>query len=201
MSIPLLKTNQQLLAISKYKPNTEEFTEDYAGLSDDDKLRWERLYNYNQNRAKGLTRNGIRYSDADKYNEVIDEININRKDFIQNSFDKAWKVPTSKWLKDRRDQIIRTMQGEAPRDANNDNVITSKEARNHYRNLKRGYKQIYTHNRMAAPEDRINISNFHVATKPLEKYKGPNALTDEELKSNTFNKKNGGQLKYYKPKK
>lgn len=199
MSTSPLKTNQQLLGISKYKPNTEEFTEDYADLSDDDKLRWERLYNYNQNRANALTINGTRYSNEDEYNVAVDKANAGRSAFIQNSFDKAWKEPTSGWLQKRRTQIINTMQGTAPR-GGNDGVVSSKEARDHYRNLKRGYRKIYAYNK-ANPNTPINMSNFRAATKPLEKYKGPAALTAEDLQNNTFNKKNGGQLKYYKPKK
>jgi len=45
------------------------------------------------------------------------------------------------------------------------------------------------------------MPTFRAATKSLEEYKGPSALTEDELKGTTFTKKNGGQLKYYKPKK
>lgn len=199
MSTPPPRTNWQLLTISKYKPNTEEFTDEYAGLSDDEKSRWERLYNYNQNRANALTINGTRYSNEDEYNSTVNKTNTSRNTFIKDSFDKAWKEPTSRWLKDRRDNTIQTMQGIAPR-GGQDGVVSSKEAREHYRNLKRGYRKIYAYNR-ANPKAPISIPTFRAATKPLEEYKGSAALTKEELESNTFTKKNGGQLKYYKPKK
>lgn len=187
-------TNQQLLDLDQAG---------VAGLSADNKARYDRLQAYLANRNKALTFNGTQYADEQAYNTAVNTANQTAANKYyadlaqqQNTYNGNRAMATaalSSGVQKRRQAAFDNLSS-----LNSGTLdyskLSNRDIRDMQRQMRRGRRQGLYGNSDEAKDFYAAPGTGMQAPTMVKTYAGPAALTQEQLSAETF--KTGGELNY-----